>query len=110
MFHVDQPNRRYPTMKHILIVGAGFAAMHAALAAARLRDERGVSPDTLEIAVVAPEPRLVVRPRLYERAPETMVAPLAELFDALDVRYEQGRVDAIDSVSKSVVIVGPDGM
>ena len=31
-------------MKRILIVGAGFAGMHAALAAARLRDEQGVSP------------------------------------------------------------------
>ena len=97
-------------MTCILIVGAGFAGMHAALSAARLRDERGVSPDTLEIAVVAPEPRLVIRPRLYERAPETMVAPLAELFEAVDVRYEQGRVDVIDSAGKSAVIVDPDGM
>src|SRR6476646_6476172 len=97
-------------MKRILIVGAGFAGMHAALAAARLRDEQGVSPDTLEIAVVAPEPRLVVRPRLYEPAPETMVAPLAELFAAVDIRYDQGRVDVLDSAGKLVVIVGPDGM
>ena len=51
-------------MKRILIVGAGFAGMYAALSAARLRDKQGVSPDTFEIAVVAPEPRLVIRPRL----------------------------------------------
>jgi NADH:ubiquinone reductase (H+-translocating) len=97
-------------MKRILIVGAGFAGMHAALAAARLRDQQDASPDTLEIAVVSPEPRLVVRPRLYEPAPETMVAPLAELFEALDIRYEQGRVNVIDSASKSVTIGGADGM
>ena len=97
-------------MKRILIVGAGFAGMHAALSAARLRDKQGVSPDTFEIAVVAPEPRLVIRPRLYERAPETMVAPLAELFEAVDIRYEQGRVDVIDSTNQSAVIVGPDGI
>jgi NADH dehydrogenase len=97
-------------MTRILIVGAGFAGMHAALSAARLRHERGASTDILEITVVAPEPRLVIRPRLYERAPETMVAPLAELFEAVDVRYEQGRVDVIDSASKSAAIVGPDGM
>ena len=96
-------------MKRILIVGAGFAGMYAALSAARLRDKQGVSPGTLEIALVAPEPRLVIRPRLYERAPETMVAPLSELFDAVAVRYEQGRVDVIDSDGKSVGIVGPDG-
>src|SRR5262245_4176747 len=97
-----------PPMR-ILIVGAGFAGMYAALAAARLRDEQGASLGTLDIVVVAPEPRLVIRPRLYERAPETMVAPLAEVFDAVDVRYEQGRVDVIDSAGKSAVIVGPDG-
>ena len=97
-------------MKRILIIGAGFAGMYAALSAARLRDERGVSPDTLEIVVVAPEPRLVIRPRLYERAPETMVAPLAKVLEAVDVRYEQGRVDVIDAASKSAVVVGPDGV
>ena len=77
-------------MQRILIVGAGFAGMYAALCAARLRDEQGVSPDTLEIVVVAPEPRLVVRPRLYEPSPETMVAPLGTLFEALDIRYRTG--------------------
>jgi len=97
-------------MKRILIVGAGFAGMYAALSAARLRDKQGVSSDTFEIVVVAPEPRLVIRPRLYERAPETMVAPLAELFAAIHVRYEQGRVDVIDSASRTVVLVGPDGV
>src|SRR5437868_2818315 len=91
--------RGFPTMKRILIVGAGFAGMYAALSAARLRDKHGVSPDALEIALVAPEPRLVIRPRLYERAPETMVAPLSALLAAVDVRYEQGRVDVIDADS-----------
>ena len=95
-------------MQRILIVGAGFAGMHAALSAARLRDTQVVSPDMLEIAVVAPEPRLVIRPRLYEPAPETMVAPLGEVFDAVDVRYVQGRVDAIDAAGQSVAFVGPN--
>lgn len=96
-------------MKRIVIVGAGFAGMYAALSAARLRDAQGVSPDALEIALVAPEPQLVIRPRLYERAPETMVAPLSEVFDAVDVRYEQGRVESIDPDGTSVVVVGRDG-
>jgi NADH dehydrogenase len=39
-----------------------------------------------------------------------MVAPLSELFDVLDIRYEQGRIDVIDSATKSVVILGPDEM
>src|SRR5262245_6989548 len=107
---VPTSNRRRTAMNRILIVGAGFAGMYAALSAARLRDQQGVSVDTFEIVVVAPEPRLVIRPRLYERAPETMVAPLGALFEALDVRYERGRVEVIDAAAKTAVIAGPDGM
>jgi len=36
--------------------------MYAALFAAPRRDIQGVSPEELEIALVAPEPMLVVRP------------------------------------------------
>jgi len=97
-------------VERLLVIGAGFAGMYAALSAARVRDVQGVSPDTLDIAVAAPEPRLVIRPRLYEREPETMVAPLSELFDALDIRFEQGQVEVIDTAKKSVEIVGPDGL
>src|SRR5690349_16219835 len=96
-------------MKRLLIIGAGFAGMYAALSAARLRDQQGGSSDTLEVVVVAPEPRLVIRPRLYEREPETMTAPLLELFDALDIRYEKGRVDLIDADKMSVLVAEPDG-
>src|SRR5262245_3887911 len=73
-------------MKRLLIIGAGFAGMHAALSAARLRDLQGVRPDELEIALISPEPFLVIRPRLYEANPETMKAPLSELFDVCDIR------------------------
>ena len=57
----------------LVIVGAGFAGMYAALSAARLRDIVGVLPEELEIALVSPEPMLVIRPRLYEPNPETLV-------------------------------------
>ena len=36
----------------IVILGAGFAGMYAALAAARLREANGVLPRDLEIALV----------------------------------------------------------
>lgn len=96
-------------MNRIVVIGAGFAGMYAALAAARVRDQHNVLPALLDIAVVAPAPQLVIRPRLYERGPETMVASLSELFDAVDVRYEQGKVETIDTAGKSIVVVGPDG-
>ena len=86
----------------LVIIGAGFAGMYAALSAARLRDIQGVSPEELEIALVAPEPTLVVRPRLYEPKPETLTAPLLDVLKAIDVVYVQGSAETIDTKSRMV--------
>jgi NADH:ubiquinone reductase (H+-translocating) len=93
----------------LVIIGAGFAGMYAALSAARLRDIQGVSPEELEIALVAPEPTLVVRPRLYEPKPETLTAPLLDVLKAIDVVYVQGSAETIDTKSRAVVIVAAKG-
>ena len=93
----------------LVIIGAGFAGMYAALSAARLRDIQGVSPDELEIALVAPEPTLVVRPRLYEPKPETLTAPLLDVLKAIDVVYVQGSAETIDTKSRTVQIVDRQG-
>ncbi len=89
----------------LVIIGAGFAGMYAALSAARLRDIEGVSPSELEIALVAPEPVLVVRPRLYEPKPETLTAPLLDVLKAIDVVYVKGSAEAIDTKSRTVDVV-----
>lgn len=96
-------------LQRLVIIGAGFAGMYAALSAARLRDAQGVSPKDLEIALIAPEPTLVVRPRLYEPNPETLTAPLDGVFKAIDVVYIQGHVDTIDVNSHSVEVIDPKG-
>jgi NADH dehydrogenase len=88
----------------IVIVGAGFAGMYAALSAARLRDIQGVAPEMLEIVLVSPEPTLVVRPRLYEANPETLTAPLLDVLKAIDVAYLQGSVETIDTKVRAVKI------
>ncbi|OQW57879.1 MAG: pyridine nucleotide-disulfide oxidoreductase [Proteobacteria bacterium SG_bin9] len=88
----------------LVIVGAGFAGMYAALSAARLRDLQGVSSEKLEIALVSPEPTLVVRPRLYEPKPETLTAPLLDVLKAIDVVYVQGSVETIDTKARAIQI------
>jgi NADH dehydrogenase len=93
----------------LVIVGAGFAGMYAALSAARLRDIEGVSPEELEIALVAPEPTLVIRPRLYEPKPETLTAPLQDVLEAVNVVYVQGSVEGIDTNAHSVDVVDAKG-
>src|SRR5581483_8973709 len=93
----------------LVIIGAGFAGMYAALSAARLRDIKGVSPKELEIALVAPEPTLVVRPRLYEPRPETLTAPLLYVLKAIDVVYVQGAAETIDTKARAVHVVTDKG-
>ncbi|OHT19133.1 NAD(P)/FAD-dependent oxidoreductase [Edaphosphingomonas haloaromaticamans] len=95
--------------RNIVIIGSGFAGMMAALGASRLRHEKGVSPDELAITVVSPAPEMVIRPRLYERNPEQMVAPLAELFAATDIDHRQGSVETIDSAASTITVVAADG-
>lgn len=93
----------------LVIIGAGFAGMYAALSAARLRDIKGASPDKLEIALVAPQPTLVVRPRLYEPKPETLTAPLLDLLEAIDVVYVQGSAETVDTGVREVGIATSGG-
>ena len=93
----------------LVIIGAGFAGMYAALSSARLRDIQGVSPEQMEIVLLAPEPTLVVRPRLYEPKPETLTAPLLDLFAAIDVTYVKGSAETIDTDGRKVHYTGADG-
>lgn len=85
--------------KQILIVGAGFAGMWAALSAARLADK---NQQDIDITVIAPQPELRVRPRFYESAVETLVAPLQPLFDVTGVNFLRGTVEQILPASKEV--------
>jgi NADH:ubiquinone reductase (H+-translocating) len=93
----------------LVIIGAGFAGMYAALSAARLRDIQGAKPDELEIALVAPEPTLVVRPRLYEPKPETLTAPLLDVLKSIDVVYVQGSAETVNTKSHMVQIATAKG-
>jgi NADH dehydrogenase len=94
--------------KRLIIIGAGFAGMYAALSAARQRDA-APSPAALEIILVAPEPRLVVRPRLYEQNPETLTAPLDDVLRAIDVDYVQGSAETIDTRKRTIEVADKAG-
>jgi len=86
--------------KQILILGAGFGGVWSALGAARLLELHGRSD--VQITVIAPQPELRIRPRFYQPDVHAMTAPLAELFDAVGIKFVQGTVDAIDALNKHV--------
>lgn len=93
-------------MKRILIVGAGFAGMWSALSAARLIDEQGETG--VEISLVAPEPHLHIRPRLYEQNAAAMKAPLTEIFGETGVKFIQGTVAQIHTDRNAVDVITAD--
>ncbi|MFM0516618.1 MULTISPECIES: NAD(P)/FAD-dependent oxidoreductase [Caballeronia] len=93
--------------KRILVVGAGFAGMWSALSAARLIDQHGRTD--IEVVLIAPEPHLHVRPRLYEENAAGMKAPLLDIFASTGVRFIQGTVERIHVERNEVDVLGVDG-
>ncbi|OAL07079.1 FAD/NAD(P)-binding domain-containing protein [Phaeosphaeriaceae sp. SRC1lsM3a] len=96
--------------QRIIVVGAGFAGMWSALAARRFisMNLKTKEPD-IEVIVVAPEPRLVIRPRLYEANPASMSAPLEDLFQVTGVQFIQGTVKSISTDEHAIEVADPTG-
>lgn len=93
---------------HIVIVGAGFGGVWSALAAKRLSNLVGKAAE-IEISVIAPKPVLVIRPRLYEPNPATLVHPLTTLFEETGVNFMPGVVKTIDTARRTVEVLSASG-
>lgn len=61
------------------------------------------------MVVIAPEARLVIRPRLYEADPAGMNAPLEDLFRATRVQFIKGMVQSILPDKHQVACMNPAG-
>ncbi|RFU80349.1 hypothetical protein TARUN_1815 [Trichoderma arundinaceum] len=94
----------------IVIVGSGFSGLYSALSARRLIEQnKDRVGNGIEVVMVAPEPKLVTRPRLYEANAAGMAAPLNELLNATGVQFVRGVVDVIRTKDKQVEVVSPMG-
>jgi NADH dehydrogenase len=93
-------------MPRILILGAGFAGLWAAIGAARKLDELGA---TAEILVIDRNPYHNIRVRNYEVELNDCALPLAELLDPIGVRHLTAEVCAIDPVGRAVTIQANGG-
>src|SRR5690349_9143039 len=95
-------------MARILILGAGFAGLWAAIGAARKRDEIGARAAELEILVLDRNPYHNIRVRNYEVDLRDVTIPLPGLLDPVGVSHRLAEVQAID-VAKGQVVVAADG-
>ncbi|AXB79691.1 NAD(P)/FAD-dependent oxidoreductase [Novosphingobium sp. P6W] len=92
----------------ILVAGSGFAGVWAALSAVRAISLAGREGD-VEVVIVSPEPRLVIRPRLYEAVLENMDPDVSELLAAVGVRHVGGLIQDIDVEGREATVLYGDG-
>jgi NADH dehydrogenase FAD-containing subunit len=93
-------------MARIIVLGAGFAGLRAAIGAARKLDEIGQSA---EVLVIDRNPYHNIRVRNYEVDLSEAAIPLSELLDPIGVAHRVGEVQAIDLVKQQVTIATRDG-
>jgi NADH dehydrogenase len=92
-------------MARILVLGAGFAGLWAAIGAARKREETGARGADIEILVVDRNPYHNIRVRNYEVDLADAAIPLAKLLDPVGVRHRRAEVETIDLAKQQAVIV-----
>ncbi|UPJ68167.1 FAD-dependent oxidoreductase [Bradyrhizobium sp. 191] len=96
-------------MARIVVLGAGFAGLWAAIGAARKRDEIGASDRDIEIRVIDRNPYHNIRVRNYEADLGEVALPLPQLLDPIGVSHGLGEVEAIDPVRREISLVTSSG-
>lgn len=87
--------------RRLVVVGAGFAGVWAALAAAR---HRRAMRGRLRITVVSPDAMLGIRPRFHEDDLARSSVPLSRVLGPVEVEHVAARVLDIDVAGRSVVV------
>jgi NADH dehydrogenase len=96
-------------MARVLVLGAGFAGLWAALGAARKREEIGARAGEVEILVVDRNPYHNIRVRNYETDLGDAAIPLTKLLDPVGVKHAVAEVETIDPASQEVVVAAGGG-
>lgn len=96
-------------MARILVLGAGFAGLWAAIAAARKLDEMGPRSADVDILVVDRNPYHNIRVRNYEVDLSEAAIPLAELLDPIGVNHVLGEVESINVARQQVTVKTSNG-
>jgi NADH dehydrogenase len=89
-------------MHRILVLGAGFAGLWSAVAAARRLDELGAGPDEVEVLVVNRTAWHSVRVRNYEADLDATLVPLADVLDPIGVKHIVAEVTDIYAPERKV--------
>ena len=89
-------------MHRILVIGGGFAGLGAAVVAA---DEIRSGAGAARVTLVSNSDQITIRPRLYEKNPASLCAPLRPVLDPVGVEFIVETVTAIDTEARSVSLM-----
>jgi len=95
-------------MKHIVVLGGGFAGFWSAAGAARKLDELGASPD-VRITLVDKNDLHSIRVRNYEADLDSYIIPFSQLLAPIGVEHLQGTVQDIDTRHNTVSVATTSG-
>ncbi len=96
-------------MKHIVVIGGGFAGLWSAMGAARELDELHIAPDDVGVTLINRDPYHSIRVRNYERDLSNVRVPLDQVLAPIGVRRVEGDVTAIDFARRQLHVETADG-
>jgi NADH:ubiquinone reductase (H+-translocating) len=91
-------------LQRILVLGAGFAGLWAAIDAARKIDQIGPAASEVEILVVDRNDYHNIRVRNYEVDLSDVTIPLADVLDPIGVNHMRAEVQAVDPSARRVAV------
>jgi NADH:ubiquinone reductase (H+-translocating) len=99
---------KYKGKQRIVVLGAGFAGLWAAIGAARKLDELGIGPERVEVTLVDRSAFHSIRVRNYEAELDGTRIPLDEVLGPVGVRRVEAEVTGIDFGRREVSCSAPD--
>src|SRR5262245_40617062 len=91
-------------VRHVLVLGGGFAGLWSALGAAAKLVELGVGPDRANVTLVNRDPFHNIRVRNYESDLSNVRVPLDDVLRPVGVQRVEGTVAAIDVDRQTVTV------
>src|ERR1700739_1357812 len=95
-----------PGLQRIVVLGAGFAGLWAAIGAARKLDELGIGPDRIAVTLVDRRAFHSIRGRNYEAELGGTCIPLDDIVGPIGVARIEAEVSDIDWAEHRILLAG----